>query len=155
MAREHSRPTDEIVQAITSYIRAGGYAHVAAEAAGVPRPVFESWLRRGQEKGARTDLRHFAGAVRQARAQARLTAEIAAFKAKPIDWLRSGPGKETADVPGWTGNVKAGAASGSASGLGPEAQALIAAILDALAPFPEVRTVLAQALIETPETDAV
>src|SRR5262245_14793324 len=100
MARSRHRLTEDIAVAIPSYIRAGGYPHIAAEAAGVPREVFDDWLQRGQQKKAPAVYRRFADAVRQARAQARLAAEIAAFKAKPMDWLRSGPGKETADVPG-------------------------------------------------------
>jgi hypothetical protein len=40
--------------------------------------------------------------VREARAQARLTAEITVFKADPRAWLREGPGRETPSVPGWS-----------------------------------------------------
>jgi hypothetical protein len=146
MARARYQRTPEVAQAITSYIRAGGYPHVAAEAAGVPGPVFEEWLQRGRKKKARAVDRDFADSVRQAKAQARLSAEVAVLKARPLDWLRSGPGKETASVPGWTGNVRA--ATGSAGEVVPaEFQRVIAQLMDVLAPFPEARAAAAHKLV--------
>ena len=34
--------------------------------------------------------------------QARLHAELTALTDKPLDWLKAGPGKDSADNPGWT-----------------------------------------------------
>src|SRR5215470_8351145 len=95
--------TTQVEEKILAFIRAGGYPHVAAEAAGVPRAVFEGWLGQGRRTGRPTKYRTFPEAVQQARAQARLKAETTAFKDKPLDWLKSGPGRETSDCTGWTG----------------------------------------------------
>ena len=48
MARPRYRLTPALQEKIVAYIRAGGFPHVAAEAAGLPRRVFERWLERGQ-----------------------------------------------------------------------------------------------------------
>src|SRR5438105_11864897 len=106
MSSSRYRLTPAIQQAIVAYTRAGGFPHVAAEAAGVPRAVFARWLRRGEGRRAKARYRAFADAVRQAAAQARLGAEVSVRNDKPLDWLRSGPGRETADVPGWTANAR-------------------------------------------------
>jgi hypothetical protein len=103
-------------------------------------------MRRGQAARASAVYRNFADAVRQAVAQARLSAEIAVHKARPLDWLRSGPGKETPTAPGWTSNVRA-AAPTTAADLGrAEVQKMIAILLDLLGPHPELRVTLARAL---------
>src|SRR5438105_549052 len=91
--------TPAVEQALVAYIRAGGFPHVAAEAAGVPREVFADWMRKGEQPGARGQYRNFALAVRQAVAHARLGAEVSVRTDKPLDWLRNGPGRETADSP--------------------------------------------------------
>jgi hypothetical protein len=150
MAREPYELTAEVQQAIVAYVRAGGYPHVAAEAAGVPGRVFERWLRQAAQGDER--FRALAEAVRQARAQARLGAEVAARNERPMDWLRSGPGKQTADSPGWTGAVRAAGYEGDGSVLlAPEAQALFHSMLDALAAFPEARLALAGVVALPPE----
>src|SRR5947209_3765473 len=106
MARSHYSITPEIERSIVSFIRAGGFAEVASEAAGIPHKVFNRWLRRGEGRGASKRLRAFALAVRQAIAQARLRAEVEVYSDRPLDWLRNGPGRETAEQPGWTGNAR-------------------------------------------------
>ncbi|MBL8799670.1 MAG: hypothetical protein JNM56_37655 [Planctomycetia bacterium] len=139
----------KIQETICSFIRAGGFPHIAAEAAGVPRAVFESWLARGQRPEARGNYRSLFLAVEQARAQARLAAEIEVFKADPTAWLKSGPGKETETNPGWTTTVKPKITQDNRTVnllLAPEMQGLFAAILQILAPYPEARTAVAQAL---------
>src|SRR3954465_4955169 len=100
------RLTAAVQQSIVAYIRAGGFAEVAAEAAGVRRAVFLGWLRKGDAPDARPRYRAFAEAVRQAQAQARLGAEVSARNDKPLDWLRNGPGRETTRQSGWTANVR-------------------------------------------------
>src|SRR5450755_4565132 len=40
--------TPEVEQKILAYVRAGGYAHIAAVAAGIPFEVFEEWMRKGE-----------------------------------------------------------------------------------------------------------
>jgi hypothetical protein len=143
------RPTPELEQTIAAYIRAGGYPQVAAEAAGVPGGLFDDWMRRGDSRRGAADCRRFAEAVRQAHAQARLKAEVAALKDRPLDWLRSGPGKEAAARPGWTGTVKPRPAAGPEPPsplLDHALQRLFRACLDALAPFPDAHAAVAQAL---------
>ncbi len=92
MASQRPRPGPILCQQICAYIRAGGYAPVAAEAAGVPRRLFAKWLARGLKRRARGAYRDFAEAIRQAEAQARLQAEMAAYKKDALNWLKSGPG---------------------------------------------------------------
>jgi hypothetical protein len=139
--------TPAIEQAIVAYIRAGGFPHVAAEAAGVPREVFERWRQRGEGPRARPRYRAFATAVRQAAAQARLGAEVAIHDDKPLDWLRNGPGRETTDTPGWTGPVRPRPATQAGSLLlVPEIQSLLSRLIDALASFPDARAAAASVL---------
>jgi hypothetical protein len=139
-------PTPAVQQQITAFIRAGGFPHVAAEAAGVPRRTFERWMRYGRQRRREPVYHAFAAAVRQAEAQARLRAEIAVLENKPLDWLRYGPGKETAASTGWTAAVRA-----APRGDGPaihalqsrEIRAVIAALVQVLAPHPEARQAVA------------
>ncbi len=89
-----------------AYIRAGGYPHVAAAAAGVPPRVFRVWLERGERDDAREPYRGFVAGIVQASAQSRLVAEHAVLQKDPKFWLKHGPGKETPESPGWSGEVK-------------------------------------------------
>jgi len=98
--------TPEVQHNIVAFLRAGGFPEVASEAAGVPQAVFESWVMRGEAPRARSPYREFAVAVRQAIAQARLGAEVEARNDRPLDWLRSGPGKERPHRPGWSGPAR-------------------------------------------------
>ena len=107
MPRKVPAPTDAVERQITAFIRAGGFAHVAAEAAGVSREVFEEWLRLAEKPRAAKRYREFAEAVRLARAQARLRAETVALEEKPMDWLKSGPGRDSEGSPGWTAAARA------------------------------------------------
>jgi hypothetical protein len=144
MSRERLELTDDLERAVVAFVRAGGYPQVAAEAAGLPREVFQRWLRRGQGPRARPRYRRFALAVRQAHAQARLGAEAAVLSGKPLDWLRYGPGRETAGSPGWTGAARPG--GGREAGpvlLDPQVQELMRLVLQALEPFPDARQTLA------------
>jgi hypothetical protein len=148
MDRPRPRPTPDLEQVVAAYIRAGGFPHVAAEAAGLPRAVFEDWLRRGQAPRPAAALRRFCDAVRLAQAQARLGAEIAALKDKPLDWLKAGPGKERPDAPGWSALAKAQAGRGKPTPLllQPEMQAFLRALLRALEAHPEARAAAAEQL---------
>jgi hypothetical protein len=142
--------TDALAQQIVAYIRVGGFPHVAAEAAGVPRATFEKWRKRGQRSDAPEIYRNFSTSVRQAIAQARLTAELAALKGRPLDWLRCGPGKETTRNPGWTATTRPAARlKPSTANASPDR--LITALLDLLTPFPEARAAVAATL--APEDD--
>lgn len=147
MPKSRIRLTPAIEQAIVAYIRAGGFPHVAAEAAGVPREDFERWLQLGRAPGARKRYRDFAAAIAQAVAQARLGAEVSIRNDKPLDWLRSGPGRESADCTGWTGTVKPRLAGPAGPLLlQPEVQTLLREVLETLQQFPEARAAIAPRL---------
>src|SRR5271170_2125832 len=105
MPKKTLQVTPQLQEEICAFIRAGGFPHVAAEAAGVSREIFEDWLRRGHVKQPKPYYKAFLTAINQAKAHARLQAEIAAKNENPIAWLRSGPGKETKEAPGWTRTV--------------------------------------------------
>lgn len=141
MAQKRPLLTPEIEAKIIAYVRAGGFAHVAAEAAGVSREVFDEWMRKGESKRANKKYRLFAEAVRQAEATARLGAEVAALKAKPVDWLKAGPGKETAARPGWSALAKpsGGREKPASPLLDPGVQELLRTLLRALERYPDAR----------------
>ena len=145
----HAPPTPEQIKTITTYIVAGGTSHVAAQAAGVSRPVYRDWMKRGRDPDAAPVFRHFRAAVQQALAQSRLDAEISVRKNRPLDWLRYGPGKGSPRRPDWTAAYKAPTRPASTRGnplLLPAVRAFIHDLLEALQPFPEARTASAAAL---------
>ena len=146
--------TPEVEKMILAYIRAGGYAHVAAEAAGIPREVFEEWMRKGEAKRSIKLYRPFAEAVRQAEAQARLNAEVAALKNKPMDWLKAGPGKETTATPGWSALAKprTGAEKETSLLMDAGVQTLLRVLLQVLEPYPDARATIAGVLTKLHES---
>ncbi|GIW81845.1 MAG: hypothetical protein KatS3mg105_3652 [Gemmatales bacterium] len=99
------RLTKDFEKQVTDYVRAGGFDWVAAEAAGVPWSVYMRWLGRGRRRDARNPYRSFYLSVMQAKAQARLKAEIVCREERPLEWLRYGPGRED-NRPGWTSAAK-------------------------------------------------
>ena len=151
MSRQRHPLTPAVQQSILAYIRAGGFPHVAAEAAGVPREVFEHWLRRGAGPRPPAPYRALREAVRQAQAQARLGAEASVLSNKPLDWLRCGPGRHAPDSAGWTSPVKPPPAADKGPAnplLDSGVQAFIPLLLDALTPFPEARAATARVLAQ-------
>lgn len=150
MTEQRFRLTPQLRQQIVASIRSGGYPHVAAEAWGVPRGIFDQWLRRGHEARAREPYRSFAHEVREAQAQARLRAELAVFEHDPKVWLEHGPGREGTDNPGWTVAVKPteAAAPERDALLDPELLRLFRAVRQVLAPYPEARACVVQALAD-------
>jgi hypothetical protein len=141
--------TPAIQQNICNYILAGGFPEVAAEAAGIPAKVFARWMRFGEAKRPIPLYRDFVQSVRQAQAQVRIVAEHKALEKSPLQWLKSGPGKETARLPGWTSPVRPPQQAKRKKGLSAEQlSGLISTLLAALGPFPEARQAAAQALIE-------
>lgn len=146
MARARYQLTLALQDKIAAYIRAGGFAHVAAEAAGLPREVFARWLERGERPGARANVRAFARAIREAEAQARLHAELSVRSDKPLDWLKAGPGKASGDNPGWGNPSKAdGEAAGNkieAARVWSEVLHLFGRCAEQLAAYPDARAAL-------------
>jgi hypothetical protein len=141
--------TPEVERLILSYIRSGGYPWVAAESAGIPRAVFRQWLGRGAKSQGRGIYRRFYVNILQARAQARLGAEVETRKRDPRFWLTHGPGREKPNLPGWT-NPSPGARSANKRREGKilrkEFLQMLDPILQALADFPEARHAVAQVL---------
>ena len=151
MARSRYRLTLTLQEQIVSYIRAGGFPHVAAEAAGLPRHIFTRWIERGRGDDAPPAYREFARAIMEAHAQARLHAELTAMSDKPLDWLKAGPGKDSADNLGWTNPGKAGGASAKGPDLErfwAEVFALLGECAERLAEHPDARAILAAWLAE-------
>lgn len=138
------RLTNELELQIVAYIRAGGYSHIAAEAAGIPRLLFSRWLARGRARKARQPYRRFWLDVLQAKAQARLGAEMKAREQDPKFWLRYGPGKDAIEAPGWASRDKTPTTvDGLANG---EVRRLLGLVLQVLAPFPDARRALVESL---------
>jgi hypothetical protein len=150
--RTHPTITPKFIKDVTAFIRAGGFPHVAAEAAGVPADVFDDWLARGAKKVRRDSnplYRQLRDEVRTAKAQARLKAEIAVMEDNPAKWLQQGPGKEKPEQEGWTVPVKPILREANQTInvlLSPQMQGLFATILHLLEPYPEARSRIALAL---------
>jgi hypothetical protein len=76
-------------------------------------------------------------------------AEIELCKGNPRAWLLNGPGKNSDTLPGWSAPVK-GQPRPERRAANPlmeaRMQALLATLLEALAPYPEARAALAAAL---------
>ena len=141
----------EAAEQLVSFIRAGGFPHVAAEAAGIPCGVFDLWLEAGARQRAADPYRSFAGQVRQAAAVARLLQEHAVYQKDPKFWLSHGPGRERPAVPGWTGEVRPlGLETTLArAGLSPsESDAVLEEIRRVLSDFPDAGQAVARTLRE-------
>ena len=156
MTRPRYRLTLALQEKIVAYIRAGGYAHIAAGAAGLPREVFARWLARGERPDAPANYRTFARAIREAEAQGRLQAELNVRKEKPLDWLKAGPGKAGTDNPGWTNPGKAGGTT--ADKIDPaqvwsEVLHLFGRCAEQLAAFPDARAALSAWLASLPSDE--
>jgi hypothetical protein len=148
MSQTRHRLTPAVQTVICRYILSGSYPQVAAEAAGIPREVFDRWMRRAQVRRPKKKYRLFYEAVMQASAQVRLSAEARALAKDPFAWLKCGPGKETADRPGWSNPPRAQDRRGQAVNLllRRETQDLVTTLLRVLQPHPQVRAAVADAL---------
>lgn len=149
------RLTPDIERQILSFIRSGGYPWVAAESAGIPRTMFRRWMRRGAKSGGRSRYRLFYKNILQARAQARLGAEVETRKHDPRFWLTHGPGREKQGSPGWTNPASGRIVSKKGRGgrvLTREFLEMLGPVLEALASFPEARAAVAQELEKTAQS---
>lgn len=133
MADQRPKLTPELQNDIVSFIVAGGFPHDAATAAGLPRDVFDCWMRRGERFKARGRYRAFARAVREAEGKACLNAQTKVSAAKPNDWLKARAAK---DGQGKSGRIEAGKLWG-------EVFDLFGRCAQQLAPYPEARAALA------------
>lgn len=98
--------TRQLQDSIAAAIRAGGFGHVAAQAFRASRKSFNRWRKLGRSNESDEPFRSFECAIDEALGQARLRAEMDVLGDQPRIWLQHGPGRETADVPGWTTAVK-------------------------------------------------
>lgn len=139
--------TPQLIRDLSERIRAGAYDHVAAESLGIPYEVYRAWLARGRQPRSRGLYRRLYQAILQARAQARLLAEMDMRRRHPRDWLLHSPGRETADLPGWSGTVPPTPPVTPAALLhDPLFPQFLALLDDVLRDFPEARQRLQQAL---------
>ena len=100
MAGRKSKLTPDVEQQIVAYIRSGAFDWVAAQAAGIGRTTFYRWMQAGANGEGPYDS--FYAAVREARAVARVAAEMEVRNNNPLAWLRYGPGRARPGEPGWT-----------------------------------------------------
>lgn len=146
MPRSRYHLTPALQEKIVSFIRAGGYPHVAAEAAGLPRQVFARWRARGRRADAPPAYRDLERAICEAEAQARLDTEVKVRTDKPLDWLKAGPGKDRDDNPGWTNSGKPRTSAGGSAdieSLRAEMLHLLGRCALKLQDYPEARAALA------------
>lgn len=151
MAKANHHPlTPDVEKEILAFVRAGGFPHIAAEAAGIPNHVFQGWLSAGSPSNkGKSKFKLFVKKLEQAMAQARLKAEIDVYNDDPKAWLRSGPGKEKLDSPGWTGIVKPILQPANQTinyFASPEFMHLLLRLRQILAPHPEALKALSEAL---------
>ncbi|VTR96784.1 hypothetical protein [Tuwongella immobilis] len=146
------RLTDEMIRQIAAYIRKGGFPVMAAEAAGVPRDRFEAWLARAQQPRPPKLIAKLLSEIRQAIAQARIFAELHVFQDDPKTWLKSGPGRDLPDLPGWTTTAPPQERpTATVNRLrDPTWNEFWGALLAALGPYPEARAKVAETLAQFP-----
>jgi hypothetical protein len=144
--------TPERQQTIVSYIRAGMWDYIAAEAAGINQDTFYEWLRRGdglEGRPAESPFTEFSEAVRQARAEARGSAEIEVKREAPTVYLTKGPGRERPGRPGWTsvGDGQTAQTTTTVNVLiAPQWITIRTELLQTLEAFPEARAAIAHVL---------
>jgi hypothetical protein len=127
---------------IVNLIGHGSFPHIAAEAAGVPRRVFEEWMEAGakQHRGRQRD---FWREVSQATARIRAFIETQVKTTDPKFWLRFGPGKQGGTMLGWGPPTKRRPGkSQSKDDWQPEFFALLGEIAQRLQDMPEARLVI-------------
>src|SRR5258708_206078 len=148
MASPANSITPEIARSIAAAIRAGVYPHVASEAVGLSRELFDEAMRLGTQSGAGSEVREFAAQIRQAIAQARMKAVMQLLSEDAGLWLKQGPGKASDSNPGWSNPVKPMADEETNESLASSAQLmeLGAEILKALEPFADARAAVVKVL---------
>jgi hypothetical protein len=140
--------TPGVASSIAAAIRAGVYPHVAAEAFGASREMFDEAMRLGTQSGAPPEAQAFAESIRQAIAQARMKAEMLMLAQDAGFWLKHGPGKAREDYPGWTNPVKPAQEEERDGSVAASAEVLDLGvkILAALEPFVEARAAVVKVL---------
>src|SRR5262245_13838852 len=157
MARNRFRLSKEIVTKTAALVRAGVFPAVAAETLGVPPWVFARWMDEGAHARRPGLKRALWDGVRVAAAEARAVAEAELLEKDKRTWLKSGPGRDVPDLPGWSNPARAPVAPparGPANVLlSPGTLRLFDKILGAMAPFPEARAAVEAVLNEAQEDE--
>jgi DNA-binding transcriptional MerR regulator len=139
------RLTRKLMRALADRIKAGAFAHVAAESLGVSPQQLKHWEKLGGARDVPRPLyREFSQTVRAARAHARMMAEMDMRTDQPRYWLLHGPGRETPTSPGWTAPVKR--TDPDQPDLAGEIAEVCQRVLRALTDYPEIRARVAEAL---------
>ena len=98
--------TAETIKELGDRIKAGAFEQMAVQSLGISLETYQKWL--NTKGGRRNSLpQQLRDEVMRARAHARLMAEMQLRTKEPKSWLLNGPGKPTAELPGWTSPVKA------------------------------------------------
>lgn len=138
--------TEDFIKSLSLRIKAGVSPQVASEAEGVPGDVLDLWLSYAKAKQPQKIYVKLQDAVMQATAHAVGMAEMKMREEDPKAWLLHGPGKAA----GWTRPQKAPTLllDNRSVNVTNDSQTndLIVMLLEQLAPFPEARAAMAQAL---------
>jgi len=148
----YNRWNPALAERIFTFVRAGAFPHIAAQAAGLPLKIFRDWVQRGTSRPY-SIFRHFVIKLHEAASQARLAAEIKVFQDKPEVWLRHGPGKELADSAGWSSAVKPQINQSNQTLnflLTPELAGVFGSLFQVLSPHPEALAAVQTALAGVP-----
>jgi hypothetical protein len=150
------RLTPALIADVCQRIKAGAFEQVAVESLGIAYARFQKWLQRGRRPRAGRLCRQLAQAVLQARAHARLMAEMQLRAEDTKAWLLSGPGRDSAAQEGW-GSAAAAQRPGSTNDQGAIQEWFLefcAALLAALEPFPEARAAVVEVAARLPPPGA-
>lgn len=141
--------TAELIFQICTRVVAGSYPHVAAGAVGVPKIVFDRWMREGSKGGnSRAAQREFWESVECAANIARSRAEMQLHKKDARAWLKNGPGRDLANYPGWSATPRAPSLqveSGASATSSHQLNLFMTTIRVALEPWPEAFESVSQA----------
>jgi hypothetical protein len=145
--------TAQLILELCERIKAGAFEHVAAESLGVSQETYRDWLARGRVPEAEPLYRDLDHGARQARAHARLMAEMELRTSAPKAWLLHGPGRDTGAAPGWSAATRAPAADkdGTLNVFAhPEIIGLLHSLGQALAPYGEAKKAVEAVLAHPP-----
>jgi hypothetical protein len=131
----------EVERQLLAAIKSGAHPRVAAVAAGVAPTLFTAWLKLGRERSRGRYWKLWL-AVCQARAWARMRAEIEARQKDVKFWLRYGPQD---GLPKWR-PARSTRAAKPKQGARDDLQPLVDCLLAALEPFPEAKQAVLRAL---------
>ena len=103
-ARKPGRPcklTPDVHGRIVAEVGRGAFPWVAARKYGISPSTFYLWMQLGDDGDPQYS--EFSEDVHKAAAGARIEAETAVRRTRPVDWLRIGPGRDRGSTePGWT-----------------------------------------------------